>query len=168
VLSGADTAVGKQLVRRLVDEVVNAGDMSVLEEIYAEPMARAAARWIEPFRRSFPDVRMEIVQLVAEADTVVARFRCSGTHLGEWRGHAPTGRRFEGVDEVYFFRFDGDQIAELWGIETRSTASGSSGWTRPSAPRPAQVPAASMFFVTTSIVRPSSSVGLNSTTSVPA
>ena len=26
-------------------------------------------------------------------------------------------RRFEGVDEVYFFRFDGDRIAEVWGIE---------------------------------------------------
>jgi len=126
VLSGADTAVGKQLVRRLVDEVVNAGDMSVLEEIYAEPMARAAARWIEPFRRSFPDVRMEIVQLVAEADTVVARFRCSGTHLGEWRGHAPTGRRFEGVDEVYFFEVRDGRLARAWGSRTPPRAAGSS------------------------------------------
>ncbi len=104
MLTETDTTVGKQLVRRLVDEVVNAGDMHVLEEIYTEPMARAAARWITPFRAAFPDFRMEIVQLVAEGDTVVARFRCSGTHLGEWRGHAPTGRRFECIDEVYFFR----------------------------------------------------------------
>jgi predicted ester cyclase len=117
VLSAADTAAGKQLVRRLVDEVVNAGDTSVLDEIYTEPMARAAARWIEPFRRSFPDFRMEIVQLVAEADTVVARFRCSGTHLGEWRGHAPTGRRFERIDEVYFFEVRDGRLARAWGLE---------------------------------------------------
>jgi steroid delta-isomerase-like uncharacterized protein len=111
------TATGKQLVRRLVEEVLNAGDMGVLEEIYTEPMARAARRWIEPFRRSFPDFQMEIVQLVAEGDTVVARFRCWGTHLGEWRGHPPTGRRFERVDEVYFFQVRDGRIARAWGLE---------------------------------------------------
>ena len=117
MLTGADTEVGKALVRRLVDDVVNAGDLGALDEIYTEPMARAATRWIEPFRRSFPDVRMEIVQLVAEGDTVVARFRCSGTHLGPWRGHAPTGRRFERVDEVYFFEVRGGRLARAWGVE---------------------------------------------------
>jgi predicted ester cyclase len=60
---------------------------------------------------------METVQLVAEGDTVVGRFRCSGTHLGTWNGHEATGRRFEDVDEVYFFRFEGDRIAGVWGIE---------------------------------------------------
>ena len=34
-----------------------------------------------------------------------------------WRGHAPTGRRFEDVDEVYFFNFSGDRITAMWGIE---------------------------------------------------
>jgi predicted ester cyclase len=117
MLNAADTAIGKQLVRRLVDDVVNAGDMSALEEIYTEPMARAAARWIAPFRRAFPDFALEIVQLVAEGDTVVARFRCSGTHLGEWRGHPPTGRRFERVDEVYFFEVRDGRLARAWGLE---------------------------------------------------
>jgi predicted ester cyclase len=65
-------------------------------------MARAAARWIGPFREAVLDVHMEIVQLVAEGDTVVGRFRCSATHLGTWRGHPPTGRRFKDIDEVYF------------------------------------------------------------------
>ncbi len=123
MLSSADAVVGKQLVRRLVDDVINAGDMSVLAEIYTQPMARAAARWIEPFRRSFPDFRMEIVQLVAEGDTVVARFRCSGTHLGEWRGHAPTGRRFERIDEVYFFEVRDGRLARAWGLEDTLTRS---------------------------------------------
>ncbi len=40
------------------------------------------------------DVRMEVVQLVEEGDTVAARFVCSATHLAPWRGHAPTGRCF--------------------------------------------------------------------------
>ena len=115
------TDVGKQLVRRLIDEVVNAGDMRVLEEIYTEPMARAAARWITTFRAAFPDFRMEIVQLVAEGDTVAARFRCSGTHRGEWRRHAPTGRRFERVDEVYFYEVRHGRLARAWGLEDTAT-----------------------------------------------
>jgi predicted ester cyclase len=123
MLTGSETAVGKRLVRRLVDEVVNAGGLGVLEDIYTEPMARAARRWIEPFRRSFPDFEMEIVQLVAEADTVVARFRCSGTHLGEWRGHPPTGRRFERIDEVYFFEVRDGRLASAWGLEDTLTRS---------------------------------------------
>lgn len=60
---------------------------------------------------------MKLVELVSERDTVVGRFVCSATHLGEWRGHPPTGRRFEAVDEVYFFTFAGNRIAGLWGIE---------------------------------------------------
>jgi predicted ester cyclase len=59
----------------------------------------------------------EIVSLVAEGDTVAARFRCSGTHLGEWHGRAPTGRRFRDVDEVYFFTIRDGHIASAWGLE---------------------------------------------------
>ena len=110
-------AVGKALVRRLIDEVMNHGDLAVLDELHTPAMAHAAARWIGPFREAFPDVRMEIVQLVAEGETVVARFRCSGTHLGAWRGHPPTGRRFERVDEVYFFTITGERISAAWGLE---------------------------------------------------
>jgi hypothetical protein len=55
---------------------------------------------------------MEIVDLIAEGEKVVGRFRCSGTHLGPWRGRPPTGRRFERVDEVYIFRVKNGRISE--------------------------------------------------------
>jgi hypothetical protein len=58
-----------------------------------------------------------IRRLVPEGDTVVGRFTCSATHLGEWRGHAPTGRRFERVDEVAIFRLPDGRIAEAWSLE---------------------------------------------------
>jgi predicted ester cyclase len=112
-----DEAGGKALVRRLIDEVMNGGRLQVLAELYSADMAAAARRWIGPFREAFPDVQMEIVTLVAEGDTVAARFRCSGTHLGEWQGRAPTGRRFRNVDEVYFFIIRGGRIASAWGLE---------------------------------------------------
>ena len=107
----------KAIVRRTVDEVMNHGDLDAVDRYYAPAMADEVKRWIAPFRDAFPDVAMEIVDLVAEGDKVVARFLCSGTHTGEWRGQEPTGRRFERIDEVYFFTFEGDRIAGGWGIE---------------------------------------------------
>lgn len=63
---------------------------------------------------------MQIVPLVGDGDTVAARFRCSATHHGDWLGHAPTGRRFESIDEVSFFTFRDDLIATAWGLEDTS------------------------------------------------
>ena len=54
---------------------------------------------------------MEIVELVAEGDRVVAHFKCSATHAGEWRGRPPTGRCFERVDEIYIFRIENGRLA---------------------------------------------------------
>ncbi len=107
----------KDVVRRLVAEVLNAGRLDVVDELYAPTLAPRAKRWIAPFRASFPDVHMEVVELIAEEDKVVGRFTCSGTHLGAWRGHAPTGRRFQAIDEVYIFRFSDGRIVHAWGLE---------------------------------------------------
>jgi predicted ester cyclase len=107
----------KDVVRRLIDEVINAGRLDVIDELYTPDMARGARRWITPFRESFPDVRMDVLELICEGEKVVGRFRCSATNLGPWRGNPPTGRRFELVDEVYIFRVVDGRIAEAWGIE---------------------------------------------------
>jgi predicted ester cyclase len=107
----------KLIVRRFIDEAVNGGRNDLIDELFTREMAGAVREWFGAFRRSFPDVTMRTVQLVGEGDTVVGRFACSATHLGEWRGHVPTGRRFEDVDEVYFFTFAGDRISAVWGLE---------------------------------------------------
>jgi predicted ester cyclase len=91
--------------------VVNARNVDALDEIADGRVAAAARQWIGPFRAAFPDFAMEIVDLVAEGDRVVAHFKCSGTHEGEWRGHAPTGKRFENVDEIYIFRVENGRLA---------------------------------------------------------
>jgi predicted ester cyclase len=111
------TEANKVVVRRLIDEVINRGRLDLSEELFAPGLAAAVPGWIAPFRASFPDVRMEVVALVAEGDAVAGRFTCSATHLGEWRGHPPTGRRFEDVDEVYFFRLSDGRITDAWGLE---------------------------------------------------
>ena len=88
----------KAVVCRLVEEVMNAGRLDVLDELYSPSMAAAARRWITPFREAFPDVTMTVVDLVAADDKVAARFTCSGTQRGEWQGQPTSGARFERVD----------------------------------------------------------------------
>jgi predicted ester cyclase len=61
----------------MIDEVLNAGCLDVIEELYSPQMAPGARRWITPFREAFPDVQMEIVDLIAEGEQVAGRFRCS-------------------------------------------------------------------------------------------
>lgn len=64
---------------------------------------------------------MEVVDLIAEGDKVVAHFKCSGTHEGEWMGHPPTGRRFDGVDEIYIFHVRQGRLTGATAVEDNLT-----------------------------------------------
>jgi predicted ester cyclase len=107
----------KLLIQRLVEEAVNQGNLDVLAEVADGEFAQAARHWVGPFRAAFPDFSMEIVELVAEEEKVAAHFRCSGTHLGEWMGRPPSGRRFQDVDEIYIFRVRNGKLTEATGVE---------------------------------------------------
>jgi predicted ester cyclase len=110
------TEHNKLLVRRLAEAVAQ-HELDVLDELAAGEFARIAKRWVRPFRSAFPDFEMEIVELIAEGDKVVAHFRCSGTHRGEWLGVPATGRRFEDVDEIYIFKVERGRLVSALGVE---------------------------------------------------
>jgi predicted ester cyclase len=107
----------KALVRRLIDKVIAERDLDALDELADGEFAPVAKRWVSPFQSAFPDFEMEIVELIGEGDTVVAHFRCSGTHRGEWLGRPPTGRRFENIDEIYIFRVRDGKLVSAIGVE---------------------------------------------------
>jgi predicted ester cyclase len=117
----SDAAANKAVVRRFIDEVINSGHLDLTDELFVPEKAAEARRWVTPFRRSFPDVYMRTVSLIAEGDEVAGRFTCSGTHLGPWHGQAATGRRFMDVAEVYFFRLHDGRIAETWALEDNAS-----------------------------------------------
>jgi predicted ester cyclase len=106
----------KTLVRRLADDVINADNPHALDEIATPDIARTLRQAFDQFRAAFPDWHQEIIELVAEGDTVAARFRCTGTHQGPWQDLQPTGRTMS-IDEVYFFRITNDRLARVWGLE---------------------------------------------------
>ena len=111
----------KALVRRLVQEAINGRQIELVDELAEGELAAAAKRSIGPFRESFPDFEMKIVELIGEGDLVVAHFRCSGTHRGEWQGIPPTGERFNDVDEIYIFRISGGKLADFTAVEDNLT-----------------------------------------------
>jgi predicted ester cyclase len=106
----------KSMVRRLVKAINAGGEAVAVDELFAPRAARRVKRLFAEFRTAFPDWREEIVALVAEEDTVAGRFRCSGTHLGEFLGEAPTGKRME-VEEVFFLRTEDGKFVDFWALE---------------------------------------------------
>jgi len=105
----------KAMVQRLM-EAINTGDMDIIDELFTPELASPTKRSFTAFRSAFPDWHMEIAELVAEGNTVVGRFRCSGTNQGDFKGVPPTGKRME-VDEVYFLRVEGGKFVDFWGLE---------------------------------------------------
>lgn len=101
----------KAMVRRIVE-----GINATVDELFAPRVARRVKRLFAQFRTAFPDWQEEIVQLVTEGDAVAGRFRCSGTHRGEFLGEAPTGKRMD-VEEVFFVRVEDGKVVDFWGLE---------------------------------------------------
>jgi hypothetical protein len=48
------TEANKAIVRRLVAEVFNGGDLEVIDELYAPELAAAARRWLAPVPGQLP------------------------------------------------------------------------------------------------------------------
>jgi len=84
----------KAVVRRLVDEMLNTGDLTVAEELWArdyafhpgdgsEAMDRDTHKIdFRDLRTNFPDVHFTVESMVAEGDLVATRLTIRGTHRG--------------------------------------------------------------------------------------
>jgi predicted ester cyclase len=101
-------AENKAVVRRVFVEGFNAGDPSLVDELFApeyvshgpwgEVRGRELARWwIVETRKAFPDGQYTVEELIAEGDRVVTRTTFRGTHEGELMGphgecYPPSGK----------------------------------------------------------------------------
>ena len=62
---------------------------------------------------AFPDLNWIVDDIIAEGDKVVACVATIGTHKGEYRGIAATGRQIY-VPGADIFRISGGKFVELW------------------------------------------------------
>ena len=115
----------KAIERRFFEEVVNKGNLAVLDELLAPNFVdRSGLPGIAPDREgykqffamahsAFPDFHSTLEDMFAEGDKVVQRFTARGTHKGEWMGIAPTGKQMT-VSGIAIHRITGGKIVEGW------------------------------------------------------
>lgn len=115
-------------MRRTYD-LINAGDIDGFVELLADDfveheemppgISQDTAGTKEFFRMTLagmPDLRMDVQDVVADGNKVVARVKCTGTHAGEFMGIPATGNRVDvALIDIMAFGDDG-LVHEHWGV----------------------------------------------------
>ena len=113
----------KAVVRRFFEELLSTDNLAVADEILSpgfrfyfagspEPMdLESYKEFLMARRAAFPDRRFVVEDMIAEEYKVSARFTMRGTHKGELRNIAPTGREvtMTGIDMI---RLEGGKMVE--------------------------------------------------------
>jgi len=87
----------------------------VRDDVGGTPPGLAAyADGLRAVVHAFPDYRWEVLHLVADGDLMAAHLVATGTHLGAFRGVAPTGRVLR-TQELAMYRLVDGRIGEVWG-----------------------------------------------------
>lgn len=134
------------VVRRLIEEAFNGGNLDVADELNAEGLVEhqqygpnhpdgpeGVKRVIHSLRNAFSDFRLEIEDLAVNADRVWIRMVGTGTHDGVFMGHAPTGKKMR-VDVFDVCRVVDGKIVEHWGVPDRLGVLFQLGLVQPPAP----------------------------------
>lgn len=68
---------------------------------------------VRSWHDAFPDMHFDVHAVTSSEDLAAVHATLRGTHLGPWQGLAPTRRRLE-IEHMFFFRFDGPRITDVW------------------------------------------------------
>lgn len=118
-----DLEANKRVARLVFEEVLSRGRIAENEAIYhpdfvAHGLTRDAGRdedraASEGWRQAAPDLKMTVLQIVAECDQVAVHWEGTGTNTGSGNGLPATGKSLR-VRGMTFFRIAGGQILEEW------------------------------------------------------
>ncbi len=124
-------ATPETVVRRLIEEGFNQGNLEVVDDLTSPaltehqkfgpdhaPGAEGVRAVVESLRRAFPDFRLTIEDLAVNGGTVWLRMVATGTNLGSFMGHAPTGRPMR-IDVFDVIRVEDGRMVEHWGVPDR-------------------------------------------------
>jgi steroid delta-isomerase-like uncharacterized protein len=111
----AVNAGDEEVISKTIDEVVEP-DVQIRTPLPVEATGAEALKEVwATLLRGFPDVHVDVQDVIAEGDKVVGRSVVTGTHQGEYMGLSPTGNSVT-YDEIFIFRFVDGRIAETWGV----------------------------------------------------
>jgi steroid delta-isomerase-like uncharacterized protein len=128
VTISTDQSVGHAATARRLYELISAGDIegfaSHLADDFVEheetpglaPTKDGVIAFFGMQLAAFPDLRMDVEDVIADGDKVVARVRVTGTNRGDFMGMPATGQRVD-VHLYDQFRFGDDGLVhEHWGV----------------------------------------------------
>ncbi len=120
-----DTEAMKRFAIERVEVLFNRGELDRIEEFVTEDYVNHEA-WAgedpgyEGFRLrmrrlhdAFPDMHMDVFEVVAGDDLVSYRAELAGTHRGELLGIPPTGRSFR-AQQMHMLRLRDGRACEHW------------------------------------------------------
>jgi predicted ester cyclase len=107
------SAQENKAISNRVAQAISEGDLEALDELMATELAEEFKRDIAEIRRAFPDYAGTNVEQIAEGEKVANRFVFLGTHLGEFEGVSPTGKRIEFMGNSIDRVVEG-KIVESW------------------------------------------------------
>ena len=127
-----NTAQNKAVVTRFNKECIEQGNEKSMEEILANDVINHSAlagmnNGKESFyfflknvlHKSFSDLKVEILDQVAERDLVTTRKRIHAVHTGEINGIAPSHKPVE-INIIDIIRLRDGKYAEHWGMSNFS------------------------------------------------
>jgi steroid delta-isomerase-like uncharacterized protein len=122
------TEQNKEIVTRVNKEFIEGGNLETLLELFSEDFINHTAPPGSPKNRdgvvyffnhllksAFPDLKVEIHDMVAEGDKVTTRKSFHATHQGPFFGVAPTGKTVQ-MSVMDMIRLHDGKFIEHWGI----------------------------------------------------
>lgn len=103
----------KILVREMIERVWNAGHPERLPDYWIDDTSGGAAELHQTLTAAFPDLQIQIEDMVAEADRVVTRLTLTGTHRGTFRGLEPTGRQVS-FGAIRIYQLADGKVVDTW------------------------------------------------------
>ncbi len=112
----------KEVCKRHYQEVLTGKHLDVIDEIYADEVVYRDGQRMprEQFKMiarvsttAFPDLQLTIHEQVAERDLGVTRWTATGTHLGDFMRHGPTGRPVR-TKTIHIDQIANHRICRLW------------------------------------------------------
>jgi predicted ester cyclase len=117
----------KATARRFVEEVINRGNLAVIDEQAGPnfvdhsippgvpPTIEGLKGFLTQFRAAFPDLHYTIEDQVAEGDRIVQRLTGTGTMKGDFMGMPASGKSAR-WSEIHITRWADGKAVEHWGV----------------------------------------------------
>jgi len=114
----------KKLIEQLFNEAMNGNNLALLDEVIApgfinkgipdsKPGPDGFRESIQQFKTGYPDMRVNVEQIIAEGDFVATRGYWTGTNRGEFMGVPATNKKVR-VDYIDFWRVQNGKCVEGW------------------------------------------------------